>query len=111
MTDILRAFAKSTADGEAKRIAAEYMEYEKELMQSREDCNRIWKACNKLGITMNIDIEDYDSDARFARPMIKQMERFPMLDLVVRHWTEEAKQAMADYIDLVENSSKELTTV
>ena len=109
--DILRAFAQSTTDGEAKRIAAEYMEYENELKQSREDCDRIWKACHKLRITMNIDIQDYDSDARFARPMVKQMERFPMLDLVGRPWTEEAKQAMADYIDLVENSSKELTTV
>ena len=108
--DILRAFAKSTFDGEAKRIATEYVEYEKELKQSREDCNRIWKACNKLCITMNINIDGYDDRARFARPMAKQMERFPMLDMVGRPWTEEAKQAMADYIDLVENSSKELTT-
>ena len=107
--DILRAFAQSTTDGEAKRIAAEYMEYENELKQSREDCDRIWKACHKLRITMNIDIQDYDSDARFARPMVKQMERFPMLNLVGRPWTDEAKQTMAEYIDLVENSSKELT--
>jgi hypothetical protein len=108
--DILRAFANSTADGEAKRIATEYMEYENELKQSRDACNRIWKACNKLRITMNIDIEGYDSKARFARPMAEQMKRFPMLPFVQRCWTEEAKQAMADYIDLVENSSKELTT-
>ena len=108
-TDILKAFAKSTTDGEAKRIATEYMEYENELKQSRDACNRIWKACNKLRITMNIDIQDYDSDARFARPMAKQMELFPMLNLVGRPWTDEAKQTMAEYIDLVENSSKELT--
>jgi hypothetical protein len=59
---------------------------------------------------MNINIDGYDDRARFARPMVKQMERFPMLNMVGRPWTEEAKQAMADYIDLVENSSKELTT-
>ena len=108
--DILKAFVKSTVDGEAKRIATEYTEYESELKQSREVCDDVWRACNKLHITMNINIDGYDDRARFARPMAKQMKRFPMLPFVQRCWTEEAKQAMADYIDLVENSSKELTT-
>jgi hypothetical protein len=107
-------FKKTQTNNRAKEILEAYEEYHNAVNKSYDKLDDIWNLCHKIGLTVHEDdAADIDTKARFEKPLNKELKKYPLLHAgVLNHlWSDDQRQAVADYIDLVENSTKELTTV
>lgn len=106
-------FNKTKSANRAKEIMAAYEEYHNSINKSYNKLDDVWNICRSLGMRMHEADTSVDLKARFERPLNAEIKKYPMLysNVLNTLWGEDQKQAVADYIDLVENSTKELTTV
>ena len=100
----------TTTDNKAKQIVLEYQEYHDRIMENQNDLDAIWKFGEKMGMS---DLwekpEDFDRDAKYLEPLNKEMKKYPLLDGINTYRIDDSE--ISAYIDMVENSTKELTNV
>lgn len=106
-------FAKTKSNNRAKEIMAAYEEYHNSINKSYNKLDDVWNICRSLSMRMHEADTNIDLKARFEKPLNDEIKKYPMLysNVLNTLWGDDQKQAVADYIDLVENSTKELTTV
>jgi hypothetical protein len=106
-------FEKTKSHNRAKEIMAAYEEYHGSIQKSYNKLDDVWNICRSLSMRMHESDANIDLKARFEKPLNDEIKKYPMLysNVLNTLWGDDQKQAVADYIDLVENSTKELTTV
>lgn len=106
-------FKKTQTNNRAKEILEAYEEYHHSVNKSYDKLDDIWNLCHKIGLSVYEDTQKIDTKARFEKPLNEELKKYPLLHAgVLNHlWSDDQRQAVADYIDLVENSTKELTAV
>lgn len=109
-TGMHNAILMTSTDNEAKRLVAEYKEYDAEVSKNEHDLNLIWKIGNELSMSDLWEAdENFDRYAKFHTPLKEQMEKYPLLESINSMRTND--EDIAAYIDLVEKAAKEeLTT-
>jgi len=100
----------TTTDNKAKEIVLEFQEYNDRITKNQNDLDMVWK----LGREMDMDSlwaepEGFDQDAKYFKPLKKEMEKYPLLDGI--NTNRVCESDLSAYIDMVENSNKELTNV
>ncbi len=106
-------FNKTKNKNRAKDIIAAYEEYHNSIQKSYNKLDDVWNICQSFGMRMHESDTNIDLKARFEKPLNAEIKKYPILysNVLNTLWGEDQKQAVADYIDLVENSIKELTTL
>lgn len=107
-------FQKTQTNNRAKEILEAYEEYHNSVNKSYDKLDDIWNICHKIGLSVYEDnSQKIDTKARFEKPLNEELKKYPLLHAGVLNslWSDDQRKAVADYIDLVENSTKELTTV
>ena len=107
-------FKKTQTNNRAKQIMEAYEEYHNSVNKSYDKLDDIWNICHKIGLNVYEDnAQKIDTKSRFEKPLNDELKKYPLLHAGVLNglWSDDQRQAVADYIDLVENSTKELTTV
>jgi hypothetical protein len=106
-------FNKTKNKNRAKDIIAAYEEYHNSIQKSYNKLDDVWNICQSFGMRMHESDTNIDLKARFEKPLNAEIKKYPILysNVLNTLWGEDQKQAVADYIDLVENSTKELTTL
>ena len=103
-----RVFKLTSTDNKMKAIFAEYREYKDRVNRDFKKLDTIWSFATYHGLaTFNSDDSTQDT---YLNAYEAEIAKYPMLPLV-RYVSSSNDQKLADYIDLVENSSKELTTI
>lgn len=106
-------FKKTQTNNRAKEILEAYEEYHHSVNKSYDKLDDIWNLCHKIGLSVYEDnVQKIDTKSRFEKPLNDELKKYPLLHAGVLNalWSDDQRQAVADYIDLVENSTKELTT-
>lgn len=104
-------FNKTKSESRAKEIIASYEEYLSSIQKSYNKLDDVWNTCRSLGMRVHEVDTNTDLKARFEKPLNAEINKYPILcsNVLNALWGEDQKQAVADYIDFVENSTKELT--
>lgn len=101
-------FKLTSTDNKMKSIFAEYREYKDRVNRDFKKLDTIWSfVTNYTSARFNSDDSTQDT---YLNAYEAEIAKYPMLPLV-RYVSSSNEQQLADYIDLVENSSKELTTI
>ena len=103
-----RVFKLTSTDNKLKDIFAEYREYKDRINRDFKKLDNIWRFVTDY-TSLRFDRDDSIQDTYLAA-YEAEIVKYPMLPLV-RYAGSSNQQELADYIDLVENSSKELTAV
>lgn len=101
-------FKLTSTDNNMKAIFAEYREYKDRINLNFKKLDNIWQFVTDY-TSLRFDRDDSTRDTYLAA-YEAEIAKYPMLPLV-RHVGIHYQQQLADYIDLVENSSKELTAI
>ena len=101
-------FKLTSTDNKMKAIFAEYREYHDRVNRDFKKLDNIW-ACVTNHTSVRFERDDSTQDT-YRKAYEAEIAKYPMLPLV-RYVSSSNEQQLADYIDLVENSSKELTTI
>ena len=100
----------TTTDNKAKQIVLEYQEYHDRVTKNQNDLDMVWKLGNEMGMSeLWAEPEGFDKDAKYFNPLTKEMRKYPLLEGINSNRVSESD--MSAYIDMVENSTKELTNV
>jgi hypothetical protein len=101
-------FKLTSTDNKIKAIFAEYREYHDRVNRDFKKLDNIWAFVTNH-TSVRFDRDDSTQDT-YLNAYEAEISKYPMLPLV-RYVSITNEQQLADYIDLVENSSKELTTI
>ncbi len=100
----------TTTDNKAKQIVLEFQEYYDRITKNQNDLDHVWKIGNEMGMSdLWAEPEGFDKDAKYFKPLRKEMQKYPLLEGINSSRVFESD--MSAYIDMVENSTKELTNV
>jgi len=98
----------TNTENKAKEIVLEYREYYDRITENQNDLDHIWKIGNEMGMSdLWAEPEGFDKDAKYYRPLREEMQKYPLLEGINSNRVCESD--MSAYIDMVENSTKELT--
>ena len=98
----------TTTDNKAKQIVLEFKSIMIESKESKR--SEFWKIGNEMGMSeLWAEPEGFDKDAKYFNPLRKEMQKYPLLEGINSNRVSELD--MSAYIDMVENSTKELTNV
>jgi hypothetical protein len=105
-------FNKTKSNNRAKEIIEAYEEYHNAIDKSYNKLDDVFMVCKSLGMRMHEANTNLDLKARFEKPLNAEIKKYPILcsNVLNTLWCDDQKQTVADYIDLVEISTKELTT-
>jgi hypothetical protein len=100
----------TNTDNKAKQIVLEFQEYYDRITKNQNDLDMVWKIGNEMGMSeLWAEPEGFDKDAKYFNPLRKEMQKYPLLEGINSNRVSELD--MSAYIDMVENSTKELTNV
>jgi hypothetical protein len=70
----------------------------------------VWKLGRELDMdSLWSEPEGFDKNAKYFNPLRKEMQRYPLLDGI--NTNKVCESDLSAYIDMVENSTKDLTNV
>jgi hypothetical protein len=100
----------TTTDNKAKQIVLEFQEYYDRVTKNQNDLDMVWKLGRELDMShLWNEPEGFDKNAKYFNPLKKEMQKYPLLDGINTNKVRESD--LSAYIDMVENSTKELTNV
>jgi hypothetical protein len=102
-------FQLTSTDNRLKALFAEYREYHDRVNRDFKKLDNIWGVVTNH-TSVRFDRDDSTQDT-YRKEYEKEIAKYPMLNLIRYYGNSDHRQEIANYIDLVENSSKELTTV
>jgi hypothetical protein len=100
----------TTTENKAKEIVLEFQEYNDRITKNQDDLDMVWKLGKEMGMdNLWAEPEGFDKDAKYFKPLKKEMQKYPLLDGI--NTNRVCESDLSAYIDMVENSNKELTNV
>jgi hypothetical protein len=100
----------TNTDNKAKQIVLEFQEYYDRITKNQNDLDMVWKVGNEMGMSdLWAEPEGFNKDAKYFNPLRKEMQKYPLLDGI--NTNRVCESDLSAYIDMVENSNKELTNV
>ena len=100
----------TNTDNKAKQIVLEFQEYYDRVTKNQNDLDMVWKIGRELSMThLWNEPKDFDKNAKYFNPLKKEMQKYPLLEGI--NTNKVCESDLSAYIDMVENSTKELTNV
>jgi hypothetical protein len=98
----------TATENKATTIVLEYQEYYDRITENQNDLDHIWKIGNEMGMSdLWVEPEGFDKDAKYYRPLREEIQKYPLLEGI--NFNRVCESDMSAYIDMVENSTKQLT--
>lgn len=104
-------FKMTQSNNKAKEIILSYEEYSNSIEKSYHKMDDIWTMCKSLSMGLHEANPNIDYDAKFAKPLHKEIKKYPMLcgNVLNTLWSDDQRKVVANYIDMIEQT-QELTT-
>ena len=100
----------TNTDNKAKQIVLEFQEYYDRVTKNQNDLDMVWKLGKELDMSrLWNEPEGFDRNAKYFNPLKKEMQKYPLLEGI--NTNKVCESDLSAYIDMVENSNKELTNV
>jgi hypothetical protein len=99
-------FKMTKSNNKAKEIILAYEEYNSSIEKSYGKMDDIWTTCKSLSMGLHEANPNIDYEAKFAKPLSKELKKYPMLggNVLNSLWSDDQRKLVAEYIDTIEEA-------